>query len=938
MSNIISRLRQSILTLSPFRFVAWALLAVGAAYFTLSAWQAAYSPSMDYAVVVDMARNMAEGIDFPTFFYGQAYMGSLEPAVSAILCAIFGLHPFWVCMGSAFFGIATLFVVMRLARSLGGELASCFALAFAICGGAYWIHFTVSPRGGYALAALLCLLAMHFASSVDFVDGGTHKVRIVPSFAFGLAAGLAFWNFWIAAPAFFSACIMLFLRMRRRIFSPRFLASASIAFFIGSLPWWIWLLRNGLSSFYMNPGVLKPPGLKVIYDIVGIVIPRFFFPKGDVSTFWRSIFPWPLIAIALYAVLDAALGRSRKRRLFISATLLYALAFFAMYAFTSFGSANIVRYFTHFVPTFSVAGGAALGAAFSNRSKKSAAGKAASIPAIAIVATWCVIAAPQSFRAASATMNDLQTMGRKWKASIDALADDPVLAQPAFAEFAHFGANWASNRRITLVSPLRWRYVPYLENLECASNPTVIDNFQAFREFCTSTCGICSSHKTANFNVTDSIAAPPVLDTLPVAAIKSATITRDGNLVDALPSLFDDNLASSVFIRKSSQYIDVAFAEPVNVAGIYVISTYSRSLCGWRVETIPDGDDAPQILSRCNPIAGWFWSGGRPFMFGPDSRLELRWQPQTLSGIRIVFEGRNPDSPKDLFVANVADIRILDGTSCLPPVVIDEVKNTIDVAHAKMPDAHIHAGRSLAHHLGAMPDPALTYGRDGASLSIPEVCSFATLDPIKGAIIALQGESADAAASTFESLCIPFSRGQSGGCSVFEVPATPALSAHRIRFYGGRIFCDQPIIPDLSSLPSALFGGAWRMSLTAPLPAKLQRGTSSLLEFFLVAEDLAKCDSRKNLFAYIHAVRDGNILFQGITVIDPLLVMQPADAPAPTKIAIQLDVPADITPGPVALMLCIKKDGGLLRLKPSSTDLTIDKRRIVIGNAIVENQ
>ena len=41
-----------------------------------------------------MARHMAQGIDYPVFAYGAPHLGSLEPAVAALLFRLFGAREF----------------------------------------------------------------------------------------------------------------------------------------------------------------------------------------------------------------------------------------------------------------------------------------------------------------------------------------------------------------------------------------------------------------------------------------------------------------------------------------------------------------------------------------------------------------------------------------------------------------------------------------------------------------------------------------------------------------------------------------------------------------------------------------------------------------------------------------------------------------------------
>ena len=66
------------------RLILLVLLLAGAALRVWGAWVSRYLTAPDCGVVGLMARHMAEGREWPIFFYGQHYMGSLEPMVSAL--------------------------------------------------------------------------------------------------------------------------------------------------------------------------------------------------------------------------------------------------------------------------------------------------------------------------------------------------------------------------------------------------------------------------------------------------------------------------------------------------------------------------------------------------------------------------------------------------------------------------------------------------------------------------------------------------------------------------------------------------------------------------------------------------------------------------------------------------------------------------------------
>ena len=81
--------------------LAWAALALGVAARVAGAWATRAIAEPDPAVVALMARHLAALKEFPVFFYGQAYMGSLEPMASAWMPAERGSTPNWVSATSA---------------------------------------------------------------------------------------------------------------------------------------------------------------------------------------------------------------------------------------------------------------------------------------------------------------------------------------------------------------------------------------------------------------------------------------------------------------------------------------------------------------------------------------------------------------------------------------------------------------------------------------------------------------------------------------------------------------------------------------------------------------------------------------------------------------------------------------------------------------------
>ena len=929
----------------PWRLIArsirWLLFVIGALYLVWAARAAAYSHSMDYAVVVDMARNMASGTDFPVFFYGQAYMGSLEPAISALICLLFGPSPFCVCLGTTILGIATLFAIMETGRRLAGEWGGILSLLLAITGSFHWIHFMVSPRGGYALASLLTLSSLAFASIGSFCDDRDGRIRIPPAALFGLMAGLAFWNFWIALPAFAAAGLVLLCRLRLRVFSLRFILPCLTTFFVGSSPWWIWTIKNGLGALDMEGSGPRPLGWGAIRKLFAIVIPRFYGTTPTFPEFWRSMLPWALATVLLVSVASILAGRDKARKSFLGATALYTALFAVAYAKSSFGSMGNARYLVPFVPVFSVLCGAALGSLLETgrepseeRIRAKAFRLAAAVVALGFYALG---AATPSVRTCIANFKTFKAKGIKWRTNVETVACDPVLTKTAaFADFSLFGYNWASDRRICLVSPIRWRYAPYLEQLEDAANPAVINNFFSFRTFCKASEGVWRDRRVGKTIITEIVEPPVETEEVPSAA---APLVKTEEGTDVSRELFDDNCATGVQLLQTSDddpFLDV-FLNPTSVVnGVSIMMDPYQTAIGWQVDFIDkDGGVIPGISEK--PHRGWFWSGPRPYQFGPETRWTIRWahheQAGTANRIRISFTSNRQRGP--IFIS---DMRFISDKP-LSPTDIGALRDAIATARQRNADLRLHAGRWLGRQIGAPPDPAMRFGQSADFLGNPEVCKYVTVDPARPHLLIFRDPGvAHAAADTLKSLDLDFEQTTAGGYGLISVPRHEAGGTNSVplRFIGGRLMRDAPPAMDTNRYePMDIdFGGFLSLSGLSPLPKTIHPGDTVCVDMVWQFSQTHRFKKPVNVF--VHGIQNGEIIFQAAATVDPANARRPADRPHPAPQILQMGVPKDVKAGEVTIAICVKRDAPLSRrIKPTGKDLAVTSRRAVLGHATV---
>jgi len=136
---------------TPFRLLVGFLLLAGVTARMYGAWCTRNTTDPDAGIVFLMAKHMAEGGPWPVFFYGQAYMGSLEPMIGALFCKLGGVYGMMVTLSPALAGILLLPVIYAWTRDAAGTGAGAAALAYSIVGPYYAFTFQAVPRGGYPL-------------------------------------------------------------------------------------------------------------------------------------------------------------------------------------------------------------------------------------------------------------------------------------------------------------------------------------------------------------------------------------------------------------------------------------------------------------------------------------------------------------------------------------------------------------------------------------------------------------------------------------------------------------------------------------------------------------------------------------------------------------------------------------------------------------------
>lgn len=207
--------------------VRWALLA----------WQSIPFNS-DEAILGLMARHITEGAR-PIFFYGQAYMGSLDAWLIAGSFHLFGDSVTAIRLVQIVLYLAFLAITMVLATRMYGPSIGRWTAPLAALPPVLIMTYSSATLGGYG--ELLVLGGLTLLLGYETVRK-EHGVAPIVWPLLGLSAGFAFWTLGVALVYLAPVALIHVLR-----FNPRRMAgyaSALVGFALGSLPWWIYNLGH----------------------------------------------------------------------------------------------------------------------------------------------------------------------------------------------------------------------------------------------------------------------------------------------------------------------------------------------------------------------------------------------------------------------------------------------------------------------------------------------------------------------------------------------------------------------------------------------------------------------------------------------------------------------------------------------------------------------
>jgi 4-amino-4-deoxy-L-arabinose transferase-like glycosyltransferase len=319
----------------------------------------------DEAVVALMARHILQG-ERPIFFYGQAYMGSLDAFLVAAGFRLFGEQVWVIRLVQALLYLGTLITTAELGRRIfaSRRVAALAVLLLAIPTVNVTLYTTAS-LGGYGEALLLGNLILLLALRIERLwQTGRWKWIWLSAGIWGFLVGLGLWAFGLTLIYSLPAGLFLLFRLAPAAFRQRQTRYLGIllflflaGFLIGASAWLVYAARYGLSQL-----IFELSGSAVAGAEAGSFTSRLVSHLVNLLLLGASVIfglrpPWevrwlglPILPFALFFWLAVCVWMVRKalriRRAHGQLLLLgVVLALLVGFLFTSFGVDPSGRYF-----------------------------------------------------------------------------------------------------------------------------------------------------------------------------------------------------------------------------------------------------------------------------------------------------------------------------------------------------------------------------------------------------------------------------------------------------------------------------------------------------------------------------------------------------------------------------------------------------------------
>ncbi len=598
----------------------------------------------DFSVIGLMAQHMAQGSDYPVFAYGVAYMGSLEPALAALLAKLCHVEvsAFIVNLSPALVGTLLLPLLFLFGRDAGTRRAGLLAMLYCLVGSDTLLHNSVAPRGGYMNVLVGGLLALWLACRIASRERRGEFVSWRAYLWMGLAAGVAWWVTQLVVVFLLAAVVVLVAGFRWRMVKVGMIP-ALLGVLLGSLPWWVWNLTQQWGSLDFGGGMAKVPFSQGIFSF-GNMFLRFI--EMDPLASWRGA-PRLLILLGLVTCFLLLFLRDRIRdtqddRFFFRLGILtMALGMIAVYSTSGFSRVNTTRYLLPLYPALAII--------------------------VAVACDWLLerfqlpwgwiaflLVLPPNILLLPKMFDGVPTDRRNWEMAEQLQKKVAPFCDGNFAG-DHYTTHWinfASRDQLCVATFPLERYAPYARRVELAERRAYLNGFGNLGSFLLATKS--SAHQTTVGTFTVDYGLTPPSDKWHYVEPRTIISAHDDQGQDCRTLLLDsvmDSSWSTLIKSESTRTLTLTFERPIRLCGIRLFSM--DNFYPWQVSIEGRKDTASpwQTLMPKLGVTSYFWSGPYVMIDGVQYFQEFRFEsPETgIREVRLVMHGpKNGEEPINL--------------------------------------------------------------------------------------------------------------------------------------------------------------------------------------------------------------------------------------------------------------------------------------------------
>ncbi|MBI4767758.1 MAG: discoidin domain-containing protein [Deltaproteobacteria bacterium] len=607
------------------------------------------TPFMDSDQAVNglMARHILGG-EFPFFFYGQDYCGSIEAYLISTIFFFLGASRFTL---NAAIGLESLFFILSiyfLARAVSDQKTALLSALFAALPSYYLVFHSVLARSAYIEIPIIGVLLFIISHKIVYRDETAGR----NFFWLGFLCGLGMWTHFLIIYYLPPIFLLLFIK-DRWFWGRRTTFFLILGLILGGLPLWVHNSVHPLVTWHYlrdTSGGAEPvlTSLKDFFlfrfpEALGLrnneterfTIP-FFFPALYLIYLASFVFLLVYAKKAFVNLCKLKIEKDHGRVLL----LLFLFLFPLIFSVSGFASGHTSRYL---MPLFSVL--PILLALFTQTMKSFS------------LTLACLFLGLHLFSNVFGTMSRLPLISDTQRTQHRQAREND---QNLFAFLMNKNIQWVytpeywlsvrltfdAQEKIIFASPAGDRYPKYTEWIDRDFRPAFLflgDN-RVFEETLKNIGGTYTKSQVFGYSIYHGFTPPPFrfieLNPAPFTA------AADSNPIKGL-NIFDRDLTtrwSSHIPQKPGLFLQVDLGALMPDLGrITLLSGKAEDAPrGLRLEISPDGRNWQTVRETAGLWSDFFWSGSHPFYRPGLGRVDITFPPRSGRFIRFTQIGSDP--------------------------------------------------------------------------------------------------------------------------------------------------------------------------------------------------------------------------------------------------------------------------------------------------------